>query len=52
MRRSYRIVIWKTGVKPSLLTSDNQIAALAQKGKLTIHANGAILNCPIIAIGR
>lgn len=46
------IVTWKAGVKPKLLTSDNQIAALAQKGKLTIHTNGTVLNCPIIAIGK
>jgi len=45
-------VTWKAGVKPVLLTGDNQIAALAKQGKLTIHAGAVVLNCPIVKIGR
>ena len=45
-------VTWRAGVKAVLLTSDNQVAALARQGKLTIHANGVVLNCPIIKVGK
>lgn len=46
------IVRWKAGVHPVLLTSDNQILALARKGKLTMRQNRVILNCPIIHVGK
>jgi len=46
------IVQWKTHVKPVLLTSDNQILALAKKGKLVIHHAHTVLNCPIIKVGK
>ncbi|HZU14027.1 MAG TPA: cupredoxin family copper-binding protein [Chloroflexota bacterium] len=41
-------VTWKSGVKPVLLTSDNQIFALQHKGRLTLRRTQVILNCPII----
>jgi amicyanin len=45
------VVAWKARSKPVLLTSDNQILALAKKGKLTTHESGTILNCPIVKVG-
>ncbi|HEX6509832.1 MAG TPA: hypothetical protein VF221_19575 [Chloroflexota bacterium] len=45
-------VNWKAGAKPVLLTSDNQILSLSQKGKLTVHPTSTILNCPIIKVGK
>lgn len=44
------IVQWKPHVKPVLLRSDNQILALAKKGKLVMHHNNTMLNCPIIKV--
>jgi len=46
------IVQWKAHVKPVLLTSDNQILALAKKGKLVIHHSRTVLNCPIVKVGK
>jgi hypothetical protein len=47
------MVKWKSGSKPVLLTSDNQINSLSRKGKLTetimMHT---ILDCPIIHVGK
>jgi len=45
-------VQWKTGVAPVLLVKDDQIKALASKGKLTITPTGIILNCPIVHVGK
>ena len=45
-------VQWKAGVQPVTLTSDNQIIALAKKGKLTMHATHIMLNCPIINVAH
>jgi hypothetical protein len=45
-------VTWKAGAKPVLLTSDNQILALAKKGKLTTKTTMVILNCPIVKVGK
>jgi hypothetical protein len=44
------IVTWKAGVKPVLLTSDNQILALAKKGKLTNQKTNVVLNAPILKV--
>jgi hypothetical protein len=41
-------VTWKAGVKPVLLVKDDQITALAGKGKLTMKMTHVILNCPIV----
>ncbi len=46
------VIRWKSGVKPKLLTSDNQILALAKHHKLTMHATHIILNCPITQVGK
>ncbi len=46
------IVQWKQRAKAVLLVSDNQILALAKKGKLTISQSNIVLNCPIIKVGR
>ena len=45
-------VTWKAGAKPVLLTSDNQIKALAKKGKLTLRDAHVVLNAPIIKVGK
>jgi hypothetical protein len=42
------IVKWKAGVKPVVLTSDNDILALQKKGKLTVTDSHIVLNCPMI----
>jgi hypothetical protein len=45
------IVRFKGGAKPVLLTSDDQINALAKKGTVTATKTSTILNCPIIKVG-
>jgi hypothetical protein len=45
-------VTWKSGAKPVLLTSDNQINALAKKGKLTMRDAHIVLNAPILKVGK
>jgi hypothetical protein len=45
-------VTWKPGTKPVLLTSDNQILALAKKGKLTVKDAHIVLNAPITKVGK
>src|SRR5712691_8627098 len=42
------IVRWKAGVTPVLLVKDDQIKALAAKGKLTVDPTPVVLNCPIV----
>lgn len=42
-------VTWKTAGAAVLLTSDNQINALAAKGMVSLKSTGVVLNCPIIA---
>ena len=44
-------VTWKAGVTPVLLTSDNQINALAKTGKLTSQDAHIVLNAPITSVG-
>jgi len=46
------IVQWKSHVKPVLLASDNQILALAKKGKLVVHHTRTVLNCPIVKVSK
>jgi hypothetical protein len=43
-------VKWKSGVKPVLLTKDDQVKEMASKGMLTIKATGIVLNCPIVNV--
>lgn len=45
-------VTWKPGVKPVLLGRDDQINALAAKGKLTIKDAHVVLNAPILTVGK
>lgn len=45
-------VTWKHGVKPTLLTSDNQINALEKKHKLTVRDAHIVLNAPITKVGK
>ncbi len=45
-------VTWKSGSTPVLLTSDNQINALAKSGKLTVRATSIVLNAPITHVGK
>jgi hypothetical protein len=47
-----RFVIWKPGATPVLLTSDNQINALAKSGKLTNKDAHIVLNAPITKVGK
>lgn len=46
------VVTFKRGVRAVLLTSDNQINALAKKGSVTVRVNGTILNCPVVKVGK
>jgi hypothetical protein len=45
-------VTWKAGAKPTLLVSDNQINALAKKGRLTMRDVHIVLNAPITHVGK
>jgi hypothetical protein len=45
-------VKWDAGVTPTLLTSDNQINALASKHELTLTATRIVLNAPILSVGK
>jgi hypothetical protein len=45
-------VTWKAGVKPVLLVKDDQIDALAAKGKLTKQTTMIILNAPVKSVGH
>jgi hypothetical protein len=45
-------VTWKSGVKPVLLGRDDQIKALAAKGKLTLKDAHIVLNAPILTVGK
>ena len=45
-------VTWKAGVKPVLLGQDDQINALAKKGKLTVKDAHVVLNAPILTVGK
>jgi len=45
-------VTWKAGIKPVLLGQDDQINALAKKGKLTVKDAHVVLNAPILTVGK
>lgn len=45
-------VTWKAGAKRVVLKSDNQINALAAKGKLTTKDAHIVLNAPILTVGK
>jgi hypothetical protein len=46
------IVKWKPGVKPVLLTSDNDIFAKRSQGQLTVRKTHIVINAPIIKVGH
>jgi hypothetical protein len=43
------VVRWRPGVKPTMLTSDNMILALASKGKLTASRTSLIVNATVVS---
>jgi hypothetical protein len=45
-------VKWNAGVTPTVLTSDNEINALAAKHKLTVTASHIVLNAPILTVKK
>lgn len=45
-------VTWKAGAKPVLLGRDDQIKALAKKGKLRMQDAHIVLNAPILRVGK
>ena len=45
-------VTWKAGVKPVLLVKDDQITGLAKQGKLSLRDAHAVLNAPIVKVGK
>jgi hypothetical protein len=45
-----RLLTWKPGATPVLITADTQIDPLKKKGVLIERDGGAVLNCPIIKV--
>jgi hypothetical protein len=45
-------VTWKAGVKPVLLSQDDQINSLASEHKLTVKDAHIVLNAPILGVGK
>ena len=45
-------VTWKPGVTPTLLKVDDDITAAQKAGKLTITDAHAVINAPIISVGK
>jgi len=45
------ILTWKTGSKPVLITSDNQVNKLEKTSGLTERPGHVVLNCPIVKVG-
>ena len=46
------ILTWKSGAKPTLITSDTQIDKIEKAGKLSERDPHVVLNCPIIKVGK
>ena len=46
------IVTWKAGVTPQLITSDTDVDKFKKQGMLTEHDAGAVLNCPVVKVGK
>lgn len=44
-------VHWKTGVTPTLVTSDTKIDGLIKSGMIVERESGIVLNCPIVKVG-
>lgn len=49
---SETILTWKSGAKPTLITSDTQIDKIEKTGKLTERDAHVVLNCPIIKVAK
>jgi hypothetical protein len=45
------MLTWKSGATPTLLTSDTQINAEENTGRLTEKSTRIVLNCPILTVG-
>ena len=45
-------VTWKSGVTPSLLTSDTDIEAMVKAGKVTLTMTKTVINAPILHVGK
>jgi hypothetical protein len=45
------ILRWKSGSKPVLITSDNQINKLEKTSGLSERPGNVVLNCPIVKVG-
>ena len=45
------IVKWKTGITPTILGSDDAIAAAQSKGQITVTPTNVIVNSPILQWG-
>jgi hypothetical protein len=45
------IAEWKTGVTPTILGSDDAIAAAQTKGQITVTPTNVVVNCPILQWG-
>jgi hypothetical protein len=45
-------VTWKKGVKPVVISQDDQVDALVKKGKLTEKDAHIVLNAPILRVGK
>ena len=46
------VVTWKAGMTPVLIKSDNQVNDLEKKGMVTVKDTGAVLNCPVVTVGK
>jgi hypothetical protein len=46
------ILTWKSGSKPKLITSDNQVNQLEKTSGLTERPGHVVLNCPIVKVGH
>jgi hypothetical protein len=46
------ILTWKSGSKPVLITSDNQVNNLEKTSGLSERPGNVVLNCPIIKVGK
>ena len=46
------ILTWKSGSKPVLITSDNEVNKLEKTSGLTERLGNVVLNCPIVKVGK
>jgi hypothetical protein len=43
-----RMVTWKAGVTPRLLTSASAVRAAVARGEATVKRTGIVVNCPVV----